>query len=291
LTESFLRNDGFPVYYNNQDWFAPTAAAFFTGRDPRLSFNFRSAKYYPVGGDNGSIAYSRSGYSIYKYMNDDLIGTDYNLASGNNITDAPCLRLGEVLVNYAEICYELEAITGNDVFNQGVLDMTINKLRDRVGMPHLQEIGGAPAVNGEVYDDPVRTKWEPNNDVPSMLWEIRRERRVELCYENSLRSADLKRWKKLDYLCNEHNPDYRYGAYITRDDYPEDISVLLADVVSANAQPVANADEGYVLQNTGTARVLPQPKNYVKPVPQGQITLYKSHGYTLSQTKEWQSEN
>lgn len=72
---------------------------------------------------------------------------------GQNITDAPCLRLGEVLLNYAEICYELEAITGKDLFNQEVLNSTINKLRARVNMPNLEEIGGAPAINGVVYDD------------------------------------------------------------------------------------------------------------------------------------------
>lgn len=48
LLESILRSDGFPVYYNNEYWFAPTATDFFTNRDPRLSYNFRP-KYYPVG--------------------------------------------------------------------------------------------------------------------------------------------------------------------------------------------------------------------------------------------------
>ena len=146
--------------------------------------------------------------------------------------------MGEVLLNYAEICYELEAITGKDLFNQEVLNSTINKLRARVNMPNLEEIGGAPAINGVVYDDPARTKWEPTNDVPSMLWEIRRERRVELCYENGLRSADLKRWKKLDYLCNQHNPDYRYGAYIVLDDFPSAVKdgIVLTGVISPDAQ-------------------------------------------------------
>jgi hypothetical protein len=307
LTESFLRNDGFPVYYNNEFWFAPTAAAFFTDRDPRLSDTFRPAQYYLYGGNNGSIGYSRSGYSLRKYYADGATPV-----RGQNVTDAPCLRLGEVLLNYAEICYELEAITGEDVFNQGVLDATINKLRDRasVKMPHLQEIGGEPAVNGMVYDDPKRLQW--NNDVPSMLWEIRRERRVELCYENGLRSADLKRWKKLDYLCNEHNPDYRYGAYIVLSEYfPKylekdkdgkyaSLGVRIATEISPTAQAVDSAriftdnptvTEGYILRNTETARMLPQPKNYVKPVPSSQITLYQSHGYILSQTEEWRQEN
>ncbi len=293
LLESFLRSDGFPVYYNNEYWFAPTATDFFTNRDPRLSYNFRP-KYYPVGGSNAPYGYSRSGYSLRKFTDDEWETSNPNLKNrGQNITDAPCLRLGEVLLNYAEICYELEAITGKDLFNQEVLNSTINKLRARVNMPNLEEIGGAPAINGVVYDDPARTKWEPANDIPSMLWEIRRERRVELCYENGLRSADLKRWKKLDYLCNQHNPDYRYGAYIVLDDFPSAVKdgIVLTGVISPDAQQDASLSEGYILRNTGTARNLPQPKNYVKPVPNSQISLYKSYGYTLSQTKEWQSEN
>ena len=111
--------------------------------------------------------------------------------------------------------------------------------------------------------------------------------------DNGLRSADLKRWKKLDYLCNQHNPDYRYGAYIVLDDFPSAVKdgIVLTGVISPDAQQDASLSEGYILRNTGTARNLPQPKNYVKPVPNSQISLYKSYGYTLSQTKEWQSEN
>jgi hypothetical protein len=290
LAESFLRKDGLPIYYNNEYWYAPTVDDFFADRDPRLSYNFRQ-KYTPFGGENDPFGYSRSGYSLQKYMNDAWIGTSYNLSRGQNVTDAPCLRLGEVLVNYAEICYELEAVTGEDLFNQGILDITINKLRDRVGMPHLEEIGGAPAVGGVVYDDPQRTKWEAANDVSSMLWEIRRERRVELCYENGLRSADLKRWHKLNYLCNEHNPDYRYGAYLVLSDFRDAVkeSVNLAALISPTEPANKYLTEGYILRNIERARPLPQPKNYVKPVPQDQIQLYKTHKYTLSQTKEWQN--
>ncbi|MDR3219402.1 MAG: RagB/SusD family nutrient uptake outer membrane protein [Dysgonamonadaceae bacterium] len=293
LTESFLRKDGFPIYYDNEYWFAPTAAAFFADRDPRLSYNFRP-QYYPFGGNNAPFSYSRSGYSLRKYMDDSRVGEkSSDLTVGYNVTDAPCLRLGEVLVNYAEICYELETITGADVFNQATLDMTINKLRDRVGMPHLEEIGGKPAVGGQTYDDPQRTKWEPNNDVSSMLWEIRRERRVELCYENGLRSADLKRWHKLDYLCNVHNPDYRYGAYVVLTDFPAAVkeSVSLAAFIGPDEAANAALTEGYILRNTDVARSLPTAKNYVKPIPVDQIALYRTHGYTLSQTKEWQTEN
>ncbi len=75
------------------------------------------------------------------------------------------------------------------------MDISINKLRSRVGiqMPPLQVIGGKPAVKGVVYDDPKR---DPT--IPSLLWEIIRERRVELIFEG-FRLNDLRRWKKLDY--------------------------------------------------------------------------------------------
>jgi hypothetical protein len=293
LTESFLRSDGFPLYYNDASWYAPNAAAFFQDRDPRLSACIRPSGYYPFGGSNAPFGYARSGYSIGKYMNDALIGSGYDFTRGKNVTDAPVLRLAEVLLNYAEICYELESITGNDTFNQSVLDITINLLRDRVGMPHLEELNGQPAVNGLVYDDPKRSLWEPANDVSAMLWEIRRERRVELCYENGLRSADLKRWKKLDYLCNVHNPDYRYGAYIALSDYPAAVkeAVKLAPFVGPEEQPVAGLPEGYIIRNnsaSGSSRILPQPRNYVKPVPIDQMDLYTLNGYTLTQTQEWQ---
>lgn len=297
FAESFLRNDGFPIYYDNEYWLAPTANDFFANRDPRLTDVLRP-KYYPQGGSNSPFSYSLSGYSWRKFMNDSW-SEDGNpmknsplLSGGKNITHAPVLRLGEVLLNYAEICYELEVLTGTDLFNQGLLDITINKLRERARMPRLQEIGGMPAINGKVYDDPRRTQWEPANDVSPMLWEIRRERRVELCFEG-LRANDLKRWCKLDYQCNQHNPDFRYGAYIRRSDFPAGVfnNVKLAykiDPVSVDTLD-GRLQEGYIIRQIGPdRRELPQAKNYVKPIPMDQISLYKNKGYTLSQTKEWQ---
>jgi len=300
FAESFLRSNGLPIYFDNVYWMAPTVDDFFADRDPRMTDILRP-KYCLQGGSNAPFNYSLSGYSWRKFM-DDTWTEDGNpmknsplLTGTRNVTGAPVLRLGEVLLNYAEICYELESITGEDLFNQGILDLTINKLRDRAGMPRLQEMGGVPAVNGIPYDDPRRTQWEPANDVSPMLWEIRRERRVELCFEG-LRSNDLKRWGKLDYICNLHNPDYRYGAYIRYSDYPVDVvsNVKLAykidpitvDTLSADGTPVR---EGYIIRNIGIGkRGLPQPKNYVKPIPMDQIALYNSRGYTLTQTKEWQ---
>ncbi|MDR1526325.1 MAG: RagB/SusD family nutrient uptake outer membrane protein [Dysgonamonadaceae bacterium] len=280
LAESFSTSEGFPIYWNNAYWMAPASDDFFANRDPRLTLIFRSG-YYIRGEKNlGNISFAISGFSCHKYIDDakfDPASTLY--ARGKNITDAPCLRLGEVLLNYAEICYELGLLT------QGILDQTINVLRDRksVGMPHLQMVGGKPAVDGQEYDDPKRLQLNPANDVSELLWEIRRERRVELAHEG-FRRNDLKRWKKLDYMMNAINPDIRYGAYIRLEDYKDkDASIVVEDP--------ADAKEGYILGNTGAQRVImPTEKNYISPVPADEIGKYANHGYKLSQTKAWESE-
>lgn len=269
LLNAYLTDEGLPldkskVYKTDDEYFAH--------RDPRMSATFRP-KYYIRGEDCTPFNYSTSGFSSRKFMDDSKADSDdLRYRGANNETDCPLLRLGEVLVNYAEARYELGEL------NQEDLNNSINLLRSRKGMsiPKLEIIGNEPAVNGVVYDDPDRDK-----DVPSLLWEIRRERRVELSFE-SLRNSDLKRWKKLDYMCNETNPEIRYGAYIRYSDYPK---------ANKDAVYIENgADEGFILCNRGTARKAPTDKNYVKPIPKDQIQLYKDNGYTLTQTKEWQNE-
>ena len=271
LLESYLTDDGLPVHLD-ANWDPQTADEFFAGRDPRLTETFRM-KYYVRGEDCTPFNYSTSGYSMCKFMDDtQATSEDQKYRGQNNETDCPLLRYSEVLLNYAEACYELGELSQAD------LDASINLIRRRNGMsiPDLQMLGNQPGVNGTAYDDPKR-----DPDVPAMLWEIRRERRVEMCFEG-LRYSDLKRWKKLDYMCNETNPDIRYGAYIRYSDYPK-----------ANRTEVyidGGAEEGFILCNRGTARKAPEAKNYVKPIPKDQIQLYEDNGYKLTQTKEWMDE-
>ncbi|ULT45703.1 RagB/SusD family nutrient uptake outer membrane protein [Niabella defluvii] len=51
-------------------------------------------------------------------------------------------------------------------------------------------------------------------DVPALIWEIRRERRMEFVLEN-FRLLDLKRWKKLQYMNFNSNADYFLGPGLT----------------------------------------------------------------------------
>lgn len=271
LAESFLTKSGLPVYCTDPNWMPKTSEEFFKDRDPRLAKTFRT-QYYLKGEDNTPFGDSNAGYAWNKFMDDSKGGsTDLKYGREKNITDAPCLRLGEVLLIYAEACYELGNISQED------LDKSINLLRARAGMeiPKLQILSGQPAVGGVAYDDPKR-----DQDVPSLLWEIRRERRVEMAFEG-LRLSDLKRWKKYDYLYNGTNPDIRFGAYIRYADYPK------VDKVNTKFED-AGAVEGYILINKDQQRMAPVDRNYVAPIPKSQIQAYADHGYTLSQTKEWE---
>ena len=45
-----------------------------------------------------------------------------------------------------------------------------------------------------IPDDPDR-----DSDVSALIWEIRRERRMEFVYEHT-RLLDIKRWNKIDYM-------------------------------------------------------------------------------------------
>src|SRR5690606_39939140 len=117
---------------------------------------------------------------------------------------------------------------------QECLYKSINVLRKLQGviLPALQVAGNMPSVNGQTYDDPDR---DPS--VPSLLWEIRRERRSELMFEG-LRLNDLRRWKKLEYADTDKNPTNNRGAYIVKANYtPEQLNGITID----------GANEGYII--------------------------------------------
>ena len=66
----------------------------------------------------------------------------------------------------------------------------------------------------------------------------------------------------------------------------------MADDYQGKADEIVFEDksftEGYIFRNTGDVRDRPVERNYISPVPSGQVQLYLAHGYTLTQTKEWQ---
>ncbi|MBS7566986.1 RagB/SusD family nutrient uptake outer membrane protein [Mucilaginibacter sp. Bleaf8] len=264
--ESYLCSDGLPISVSPLYQGDKGINNVMANRDPRISETF--AKELRL---NGVVSnFSTSGYACIKFFNDAL-KDQTNGNSNLNDTQAPVIRYGEVLMNYVEAVAELGTLTQAD------LDLTINKLRQRGGytvkLPALQVMGNQPAVNGVAYDDPKR---DPS--VSPILWEIRRERRVELMMEG-FRNDDLKRWKKYPYLDTRANPDINLGAWINKADYAKTLSVTIQN----------NTTEGYIVPapKAETQRIFDNPKVYLNPIPLDQIKLYQDHGVTLTQNPGW----
>ncbi len=133
----------------------------------------------------------RGGYYFYKNYN--VWDICSNLGSTNS-ADKPIFKIEEMLLNEAEAQYELGQ------FNQGIADKTINKLRPR-----------AKVANMIVAN--IDANFDPNRDpsINPVLWEIRRERIVELLGEG-FGFYDIRRWKVAPWFVNKQ----QYGMYATK---------------------------------------------------------------------------
>ncbi len=174
---------------------------------------------------------SYTGYPLYKWVTNDEV----SISRSRNATDSPIFRIEEVMLNYAEATKELGE------FNQSVCDQTINVLRAR---------GGVASLNlSDIPDDSTR-----DTDVDAEMWEIRRERAIELMGEG-FRFDDLRRWKKMDYAIER-----KLGKYIIASD-------------ENNSVPILNdTDEGYV-SYLGTPPSPFPDYYYLYPIPTNEIAL------------------
>lgn len=150
-----------------------------------------------------------TGYYFWKHFTMWEVGSnDYFQTS-----DKPIFTIEEVLLNYAEAAFELGQ------FNQSVADMTINKLRDRAGVAAMN------VAEIDANFDPNRDKgtaaWtrgydsKTNYEVDPVLWEIRRERMVELMGQG-FSFYDIRRWHKAPYYVNRQP----CGAWVDAANFP-----------------------------------------------------------------------
>lgn len=214
-------------------------------RDPRMSAQVDHILQFPGCGYarfGGAQSTSSTGYGVLLFDTDAMKNTDRQSIS-TNTTDAPIFWYAEILLNYAEACAELGKITQDD------LNKSINKLRDRVGMPHLTTT---------VEHDPAN-----NMGVSDLIWEIRRERRVELMYCVNDRYYSLQRWNQLELLDTQKHPNQCRGAYVgnIRPEDGIDMSQITVDA------------DGYINCKNGGAERIYDAKYLLFPIPNGQKTL------------------
>jgi hypothetical protein len=199
-----------------------------------------------------------------------------------NEVDIPVLRYAETLLVYAEAKAELNELTQSD------LDISINILRQRAGMPEM-------TLNP--VTESVQQARFPNVSSSNIL-EIRRERRVELALEG-FRFDDLMRWKAGKLLENE--PEGLYfpglGKYDLTGDGVDDIilidvseSVPAGDAKEKNSLGVdlvyyragfQDSEASVYLQegSSGTVQtvkdrgVFEEPKYYYRPIPETHVLV------------------
>lgn len=128
----------------------------------------------PYLGQTGGYV-NTTGFQLRKGVNITSPGAGGSFG-GNSETGSIIFRYAEVLLNYAEAKYELD---GQVDYNK-----SINLLRKRVGMPDFK-----------VQKDPNALRFaDYGYEISDELFEIRRERRVELGAEG-YRNVDYKRWR------------------------------------------------------------------------------------------------
>lgn len=256
--ESYLCKDGLPIGLSPLYQGDATMSNVMANRDPRLYITIDSSYLYYKGHVKNSLT-SSTGYRPIKFLPDSNKLKTIPTGIGTNYTDAPLFWLAEIYLNYAEAAAELDQM-GKYSLTQTDLDNTINKLRDRAGVVHMTLAGP---------QDPGFTDPKKDADVTSLIWEIRRERRVELMMDG-FRLNDLMRWKKGTYLDYTLNPNAYLGAKV-----PSNGSVIL------------NTD-GYISPyKLPVTRAFIDPKNYLSNIPTSQILLYPASIQQSMQNPGW----
>lgn len=214
-----------------------------------------------------------------------------------NVNGYPVIRYAEVLLNWIEAKAELAALGGAPV-SQADIDASINQIRHRPLADEAKARGVKQTADMKIDDLPD----DPNrdSDVSPLLWEIRRERRMEFVFEFS-RIIDLRRWKKLEYMDTDKNQDLLVGTWVNfQDEVPSELkpeNVGKLRVMTKSGELVEyNGSNGaamkgffYPKENKGRLPFLdvPNVNPYLSPIGINQIADYKNKGYTLTQTEGW----
>jgi len=188
--------------------------------------------------DGSSFGLSPSGFTIRKSANPNSPAAGLPWVGPLSETGFIFFRYGEVLLNYAEAKYELE---GTVAYEQ------LNMLRNRAGMPGF-------VVNPQSADPSPVDYGYPVSDA---LYEIRRERRVELALEG-YRADDYMRWAAHALFQGKKLKGYPFDP----EEFPEYNPPLDENgLIEYNATQIPN---GFQFRPN---------QDYLTSIPQDEITL------------------
>ncbi|MBS1665408.1 MAG: RagB/SusD family nutrient uptake outer membrane protein [Bacteroidetes bacterium] len=251
MADMYLCSDGLPISKSPLFKGYDSCRSEFYNRDSRMSQSLivpatkvirpQYDTYRPQwpGVDNNRN--QNSGYMLYKHISEMATPGD-----GGGAFDWNVIRYAEVLLIYAEAKFER-----NGSISDADLDLSVNLLRDRVGMPHLTNT----LVTANGLD---------------METEIRRERTVELAFEG-FRWDDLRRWKTAETVL----PKSILSIKVTGTEWAS--KTITIDGNSYNSffynVDAGQLENGYKILQSGSQRSFNVNKNYLLPIPTKQITL------------------
>ncbi|MEC5145346.1 RagB/SusD family nutrient uptake outer membrane protein [Chitinophaga sp. 212800010-3] len=263
LVDMYLDKNGLPITAAGSLFHGySTFTSEYQDRDPRMTMTMiipgtlTNRVFYPINKvanwpDKPQRNFN-TGYILYKYMSEDPVANNSGRAGDASLFDFDrhLIRYAEVLLIYAEAVFEKNGfISDND------LNLSLNKLRDRVNMPHLTNA----FITAHSLD---------------MRTELRRERTVELALEG-FRYDDIRRWKTAE---TELLQDVK-GIKITGTDWatraPYSDPTYLSKV-DANGFLIAEKD-----------RKFNPNKDYLQPLPTKEVAFYTANGKTLEQNPGW----
>ena len=275
FVDSFLMKDG-SRFTDKEGWETMQFIEEVADRDPRLGMITRLPGYTYIGKPDEVLApdygSSVTGFQIAKFVMDATLPGVNRVDMSYN--DLPFYRIAEMYLIYAEAKAELGILEQKD------LDISVNQLRKRVGMPDMS------MADANANPDPYLTSSDYGYSNPVLLsnanlgviLEIRRERAVEMALEGR-RWDDLMRWK--EGKCIEQA---MYGPYfpgsgkydLTGDgaadlvlytgDKPKD-KVQVLKIGEKSGVILSEETKGYVDNQQGIAHVFDESRDYLYPIP------------------------
>ena len=281
LVNSYLMKDGSRFTdlpdYNKIPFFEETQ-----NRDPRLSQTIRTPGYTRIGSSVQRVpefGATVTGYQVIKFVTSEAEDS-----FTRSVNDMPVFRFGEVLLNYAEAKAELGELTQAD------LDKSLNLLRDRVAMPHL-DLAAANANPDPFLIQQYKQVIGPNHGA---ILEIRRERRIELVMEN-YRWDDIIRWTEGHLLTRQYKGMFfpGPGSYdLDHNGNPDLVIYEGTKPTQPGPQYLKLGSEidlengtggGLIVVNKNIPKVFDENKDYLYPLPIQEILLNQN----LKQNPGW----
>ena len=263
-------------------------------RDPRLAQSIVTPAYIRDEEEvttPQNMANTTTGYAPIKY----LTKAEYNGYNKSEI-DLILFRAAEVYLNYAEAKAELGTLTQED------LDMSVNKLRERVGMPDMN------MAQANANPDPFLKAPESGENTwggfskvakggnEGVILEIRRERMIELIQEGH-RYYDIVRWAE-----GKVYESPLYGIYVPQPqdgrvvfdfngDGANDYCVYQTEKPQVSATVFQKVQADVVLSNDSYGYIQlhkdmgkwDESRDYLKPIPSEERSLNRN----LTQNPGW----